>query len=185
MCYDDKVQFSSGKHVGNKYVNSFSNHVNKMSSERSAVTTRSQQICVTLYDTNYNELEKWDGDFSSRQLPRGTGVIGRILNITKREKGKSQVTVLNACLEVANELQDFWIFVANVYPKYIMSIRDQIQKDYKEFNRLKNYDVSRRSEKWKSDVQSFNKRMSLHSYDIKTTDENYKCQKILMRTSSG
>ena len=64
-------------------------------------------------------------------------MIGRILNITKKVTGKKQVSLSDACWEVANELYDFWVYIGNVYPKYLLVIKDQINNDYKEFVRLK------------------------------------------------
>ena len=53
-----------------------------------------------------------------------------------------------------------------------MVIKDQINNDYKEFVRLKNYTTSKRSvgRKWEIDAKIFNKRMHTYSYDIRTTD---------------
>ena len=90
-------------------------------------STRSKKVSFTLCDTNYTEVGKWDGDFSIRQLPRGSAIIGRILNITKKET----VSLSDACWEVANELYDFWVYIGNVYPKYLLVIKDQINNDYK------------------------------------------------------
>ena len=76
-------------------------------------STQSKKVSFTLCDTNYTEVGKWDGDFSIRQLPRGSAIIGRILNIAKKETGKKQVSL--SCWEVANELYDFWVYIGNVY----------------------------------------------------------------------
>ena len=117
-------------------------------------------------------IQKWDGDFSIRQLPRGSAIIGQILNITKKETGKKQVSLSDACWEVANELYDFWVYIGNVYPKYFLVIKDQINNDCKEFVRQKNYPTSKRSVggKWENDAKIFDKRMHTYSYDIRTTD---------------
>ena len=50
--------------------------------------TRSQVISFYLLDQEYREIEEGESDFGDRALPRGLSIVGRVLNLTKREKGK-------------------------------------------------------------------------------------------------
>ena len=90
---------------------------------------RSQVISFYLLDVQYREIEEGEADFAERKLPRGTSIIGRILNLTKRKKGKKSHAVSEICNQVGQEIHDMWVYTGNVYPKCVKNISNMIAKE--------------------------------------------------------
>ena len=140
-----------------------------------AYRTRSQRISHAILGVTYAELNYDEGDYAERKLPRGIAIIGRILNLTRREKGKQNTSKADAYLIVAREIHDLWVYVGNVYPKHVNKIVNSIKLEYEEFSKIRGYTAKQRSsDSWKVRAEKFNKRMTEHAYDVRTYDAEYK-----------
>ena len=140
-----------------------------------ACKTRSQKISHAILGVTYAEVEHGEGDFAERKLPRGIAIIGRILNLSKKEKGKQSTSIENACLVVAQEIHDLWVYVGNVYPKNVYKIVKSIKQEYQEFSKIQSYSAERKlAPTWISRAEEFNNRMTKQAYDVRTYDTDYK-----------
>ncbi|KAK6167553.1 hypothetical protein SNE40_021552 [Patella caerulea] len=93
------------------------------------VATRSGDVRKTFFGELYKEEPVF---LPKNKLCNGVFIIGRMLHLTKTEKGKRTTSKGEASLIVAGELRDDWID-KNVYPCEERTVAAKILKDFETF----------------------------------------------------
>ena len=99
----------------------------------------------TLGDEELSGREYFDGGL----LPTERQVIEMMIWVMAPRKGKKQTSMVEAATVVAEALKEHWIW-SNVYPKYLVNIKNQVEKLFLEFKKLKSTAKVKQTDTWKT-----------------------------------